>query len=276
MSVRSGLILLHDGTFDGFLTAVLEAYRRKPNAESVDETGCQQEFGMRYEEILTDMASAERVADGIRRTMGNLAYEKIWTAFLSDDDRKSPKLYEYIRLGMQVGYSVQSRLADERVSAVEKMASLVGREASKLLEFVRFGKLEGGIWYAKISPQYPVLPMLMPHFAARFNDMPFLLHDETHGQVAVYNLREWQIVSDETMLLPEYAPEEAEFRRLWKCFYDTVAIRERINPALRRQLMPKKYWKNLTEMQPDLPKQSTPPEMPERRLPTLSEPPTKP
>jgi hypothetical protein len=36
---------------------------------------------------------------------------------------------------------------------------------------------------------------------------------------------------------------------LWRSYYDTIAIRERLNPKKQRQDMPVKYWKYLTEMQ---------------------------
>ena len=43
--------------------------------------------------------------------------------------------------------------------------------------------------------------------------------------------------------------EEAQYRRLWKRFYDTVEIRERHNPKLRQTHMPKRYWDTMTEFQ---------------------------
>lgn len=48
-------------------------------------------------------------------------------------------------------------------------------------------------------------------------------------------------------------PDEAEkrYRRLWRCFYDTIAIRERENPKLRMSHMPKRFWPLLTEFQAD-------------------------
>ena len=42
---------------------------------------------------------------------------------------------------------------------------------------------------------------------------------------------------------------EKEYRRLWKQFYDTVEIKERHNERCRMTLMPKRYWKYLTEFQ---------------------------
>lgn len=47
------------------------------------------------------------------------------------------------------------------------------------------------------------------------------------------------------------APDDAEaaYRRLWKRFYDTIAIRERYNPRCRRTQMPMRYWNTMTEFQ---------------------------
>ncbi|MGI6262194.1 MAG: TIGR03915 family putative DNA repair protein [Acutalibacteraceae bacterium] len=244
-------VFLHDGSFEGFCTAVFEAYARRPAPDFIDETGCQQEFGGSYFEIPRDDAKAERVINGILRRADALVYEKIWTAFLSDNPGKSQALYEYIRLAMQHGGRVSAMLYDDRVRRVEKLANLVGREAGLLLEFIRFSKLEGGVWYARIDPEYPVLPIVTPHFADRFNVQPFLIHDAVHGQVAVYDTHGWRILSDREMALPALAPDERNFRHLWKVFYDAVAIRQKINPRLRMSHMPKKYWRNLTELQPE-------------------------
>ncbi|MBQ1602824.1 MAG: DUF4130 domain-containing protein, partial [Oscillospiraceae bacterium] len=47
------------------------------------------------------------------------------------------------------------------------------------------------------------------------------------------------------------APDEteAQYRRLWRRFYDTIAIRERENPRLRMSHMPRRFWGTMTEFQ---------------------------
>ena len=55
----------------------------------------------------------------------------------------------------------------------------------------------------------------------------------------------------EELTLPPASPEEVAFRRMWKRYYDTVAIAQRENPVCRRTHMPKRYWNWLTEMQPE-------------------------
>ena len=49
------------------------------------------------------------------------------------------------------------------------------------------------------------------------------------------------------------APDQAEldYRRLWRRFYDTIAIEERRNPKCRMTHMPKRYWNTMTEFLTD-------------------------
>ena len=38
-----------------------------------------------------------------------------------------------------------------------------------------------------------------------------------------------------------------EFEDLWKNYFVSITIKERANPKLQKRMMPKRYWKNLTE-----------------------------
>lgn len=248
----TALSLLIDDTFEGLLTAVFDSYTLSPTPTNIQSAaGYQPLFGWRYQEVATDAAKAARVIAGVRRQMGQRGYEKIWQGFLHADPARYNIIYRYIRLGMRLGPKLYLRLTDPTVMAMEKLCSLTGREAGLLLEFIRFSKLEGGVYYAEIDPEHAILPLLMPHFADRFNTQPFLIHDKTHALAGVYDRREWYITSTEGLQLPAYSADEQAYRRMWKAFYDTIAIKERANYALRRQHMPKKYWKNITELQPD-------------------------
>ena len=249
----SNVILLYDGTFEGLMTAVFDSYAFHPAPEGVAQVQrCQQLLGREYREIMTDNEKADRVIAGVRRAMGTDAYTKVWRAFLSCDDGKGDAIYRYIRLGMRIGRRILLRLTDERVMKLDGIDRLVGREAGLLIEFVRFAEMEGGVYYGEITPDNDVLPLIMPHFAERFHIQPFILHDKSRRQAGVFDTREWVLTSTEGMQLPDYAQGEREYRRMWKAFYNTIAIKERINPSLRRNHMPKKYWKNMLEMQPDL------------------------
>lgn len=251
MTIRPDLIYLFDGTFEGLMTAVFEAYAHRPAPAMLLLNDCQTELGKEYVDIAADMQKASRVVAGIRKTIGNAAYDLVWDAFLYGDELCGNRIYRYLLLGFEQGRRIWSMLTDERVMQVDKCARLVRREASYLLEFVRFSEMEGGVYYAAVSPEYAVLPLIMPHFVNRFHIQPFLIHDRTHALAGVWDTHEWVLRDTQGLVLPELTENERELRRLWKTFYDTVAIKERVNPALRRQHMPKKYWKHITELQPD-------------------------
>ena len=42
-------------------------------------------------------------------------------------------------------------------------------------------------------------------------------------------------------------------QQAWRLFYRSVSIDARYNPELRTHFMPKRFWKNLTEVQEVLP-----------------------
>ena len=50
---------------------------------------------------------------------------------------------------------------------------------------------------------------------------------------------------DESLMVKD----EKLFQQLWKTYFKSVAIRERINPVKQRKDMPVRYWKYLTEKQ---------------------------
>ena len=51
--------------------------------------------------------------------------------------------------------------------------------------------------------------------------------------------------------MPEKGEEEAFYRRLWKQYYNTIAVEGRYNPKCRMGHMPKRYWTDMTEFQDD-------------------------
>lgn len=270
-SAPAGGAYLYDGTFEGLMTAVFEAFAHRPMPGAIwEEQGYQPQFGQRSVDIVTDMAKAERVIAGIRKTMGPQAYEQVWLAFLSEQRERGNWIYAYIRLGMQQGRRIHSMLTDERVITLQKWSGLVSLESHRLLQFVRFSKRAGGVYYASVQPEYDVVALLMPHFAQRLNIQPFVIHDKKRGLFGVYDTREWYITTAADAVIPEKAGDEPDYEALWKTFYHTIAIKERANPRCRMQFMPKKYWKEITEMQdiPDRDQTVFAPEIPEPASPS--------
>lgn len=238
----------YDGTFDGFLSAVFAAYENHEEPEEIVLAGVLQEvFGRAARVIATDEVRARRVEKGIIKTMGSPAFKKIWQTFLSGEPDKATLLYRYIRRGLEIGRGIYNNISHNDVLPVEKLHLAIMREAHLLTGFVRFSEMEGGVFYSKITPKNSVVPILMPHFADRFSIQPLILHDAAHSLVGVYDLKEWYLVETDTLNIPAPDENELNYRRMWKNFYETIAVMERANPVCRRTHMPMRFWPNMTE-----------------------------
>ena len=77
----------------------------------------------------------------------------------------------------------------------------------------------------------------------------FLIFDKTHREALVHRPGVLRFCPMDELTLPPPDRTEAEYRALWKRFYDTIAIEGRTNPRGRMSHMPKRYWGNMTEFQ---------------------------
>ncbi len=94
----------------------------------------------------------------------------------------------------------------------------------------------------------------MDHFAERFNVQPFIIYDEAHSIAGISEGGNWQLVNtrdwpDHELRLPPAAADEAVMADAWRRFYRALSVNCRYNPELRRHFMPKRLWKNITEVQ---------------------------
>ena len=257
------LIYLYDGTLEGMLTAVFEAFSRKEQpANIVVEQDLQQSLLCSYIPIHTNLDSAERVKNGICKSLGNRTYENIKRVFLSDDKNKGGAIATYLRYTMKAGRRSCSHLAHPSVATFEEILRGVGWEVHYILQFVRFAQLENGVYFSQINPKASVVPLIMEHFVARLNIQPFMIYDEAHRLAGVFDTERWWLVNASDIQLPDKTRAEDEFQSLWQTFYDTIAIEERKNPTCQRNFMPKRFWGNMCE--------HIPPELRKNRLNTAT------
>ena len=245
------VIYRYDGTFDGFLTAVFEAYaRRRPVKAITAREEIQMGWGQEEIFLETHLEKARRVEAGIRNKIGGTALHMVEVCFWSGEEDKDTALYRYLRAGFDLGRNIYNSLTHPHVLRVEYLYRNITREQDRVQGFTRFAEMENGVYYASIAPKNNLVPLLMPHFVDRFSIQPFLLHDTEHGLAGVYDGKGWYLVETQGLNLPNLSEREQEFRRMWKMFYDAVAVKERRNDKLRQHLMPKWYWRNLTELDP--------------------------
>lgn len=280
--ISTDLAYLYDGTPEGLLSAIFAAYARH---EDPAEVACADVHQPRLLQtavtIPTDAAHAERVSAGIRKRLGSYAHRQVMKSTLSGRPGAGTALYRFVRFaldGTDRRDCASCRFAVDcarRTCKRQKMAAIndvthprvkpffeavrsVDNECEKIRQFARFQHLkeEGReVWFARVNPKDAVVPLVLGHFVERFNVQPFILYDEVHGMAGVWDGHRRYLVDadEETLSLPPAGADEALMQDAWRTFYRVLSVEARYNPELRRKLMPKRFWKNLTELQPDVP-----------------------
>ena len=242
------VLVLFDGSFDGFLTVVFHCYYEKLSPVGVlDESGGQLTIDCQPHRIDTDAQKADRVLRGIGEKISMDAAARIYYAFLTPDESRFMALLRYIRLGFKVGGIVDSHLKDSAVLKVHQLAKQAGREAHLLLGFCRFSETTQGVFYCSITPKNNVLPIVAEHFCERLMNQAWVIHDKTRGLAAVYDGKKYIIADVPTDAIYDLADGEEETRSLWLAFFDNLTIKERYNQKVQRNLLPLYFRKNMAE-----------------------------
>ncbi len=240
----------YDGTFHGFLTCVYESYVHKEYPAAFLAPGDDQLSLFPERPVETDGDHARRVLLSLPRRLGKDAAAWVIRGFLTCLPEKELHLFRFIALGYERGPAVVRDLTETRVAVLVKALSHLENEAHLFKGFVRFSDQEG-VLIAEIEPKNRVLPLLRPHFCARYAGERLVLYDRTYREALFYQPGRWVIAPLEDFSPAPPGQEERDYRALWRRFYDTVAIEGRYNPKCRMGHMPKRYWHTMTEFQTD-------------------------
>jgi len=249
-NIKNEVPVFFDGSFDGFLSIVYAVYYDKIAPLSIQtENGAQLSLLIEPYFVETDFDKAAKVYKGIKRKISSEAAGTVYNAFLSFEESKFMTILKYIKLGFKVGHMVDSHLQQDFVRDIRKMAGHVGREAHLLTGFCRFAETKQGVLYSPVTPKNDVLGILAEHFKERLMNEQWVIHDKRRNKAAIYDGEGYVIAATPKDAVVNYADGEEQVQELWVAFFNTLAIKERSNKKLQRQLLPLYFRKNMTEFQ---------------------------
>jgi probable DNA metabolism protein len=242
------IVYVYDGSFEGILTAVFEAFSRKEEPGAIlPEYNLQQDLLASYVFIKTDPVKSDRVYKSIQRKISQDSLKNIYHVFLSEHPDAATLIYKYLKLGFKMGGKVDMHLADDTVFKVMDINRKLELELHRMMGFVRFRQVDGGIFYSPIAPDNNIVELLAPHFAGRLSGQNWIIHDVKREMAALYNTRTWIISEFSADDIPKATNDEKQYAALWKKLFETLEIPSRKNPHLQRRLLPRRYWDYLTE-----------------------------
>lgn len=248
MDQRSNVIFVIDGTFEGFLSSLFFGFSQKIfPADVVDETYQMDLFHHSYQ-IKTEEKLADRVAKGLIKKGGREAFRHLYLAFLCVHEVRYYALYQFSCMLLTQGKRANYAISTEAGARVLQLSRFAGNEAHFMKEFIRFSVLEDGVLFAKFAPKSDCMELVLDHFARRFSAQAFLLCDTVHLKCGCFcPPRDRTIFPVSAIPNPKASDEELEYRKLWKQFFQSVAIKERYNPKCQNTHLPKRYRPYMTE-----------------------------
>ena len=247
-----------EDSLEGVFTAIYNAYEDKRNHEDTLISLTDELFLFaEYLEVIVDGEKVQKVIRTLRRQFGEEDYEWLCYALASEDSYKAQAVYRTVVEGLR-GKAARGHLFDNLACDAVQRAFTLGRgaynEYHHLMGFVRFQELEGGILYSKIGPKNNILTFLMPHFADRFATENFMIYDDNRGLLGLHPAgRSWYLMQGvEDLERAEQfrlSDKEEAYQELFCYFCRKIAIKERSNPKLQKNMLPLRFQEYMVEFQ---------------------------
>lgn len=249
-------VLLCEDSIEGIFTGIYDAYalRYQPQDTRLQVGG---EENLRlfaeYITIKPDEGKTVKVIRTLRRDFGEEAYLNICRALASQDTEKGNAAYQTIAAGfsMKNKRELMGNLANPYVNQIFRLSRHTNNEILHLEGFLRFEELKQGVLFSTITPKNNILTFLAPHFADRLPLENFIIYDKNRELFVVHPTgQEWIIVSGvdiDRLQIGLVTEKEKMYQELFTYFCHKIAIKERENLHLQRQMLPLRFRENMLE-----------------------------
>lgn len=260
-------ILLYEPSFEGWLSAVYYVYEHKLQHDESLQLIAQDRYIPSLisaaTSVNTDDEHAQRVLTKLNKLLGRSGMRQILWGFLSEKDNIGKTLFHIVKYA--IDYPKRRVLEDLGHLDVLELAQTVksvGREKHRMEAFVRFEHTIDDIYFARVEPDFNVLPLIGEHFRQRYQDQHWAIYDLKRGYGIYYDkslstpshpaaLQTITDLDDAVLRNPAsiHSPDEQRYQKFWQGYFTNVNIKERKNPRLHKQYLPQRYWKYLSEKQ---------------------------
>ena len=142
-----------DGTFDGLLTAIFEAYARKSPPDAIESAGRDQ-LGL-FEQritIATDFGKSDRVWKGLKKRIGSKRRQMLFEAYLSGCAGVETMILQCVWDTIPDGNSPMTQMNISSFIQIENLSHKVRREAHRMKGLIRFQQTGKDHYFALIAP----------------------------------------------------------------------------------------------------------------------------
>ena len=240
------MIFIYDGSFEGFLSLVYDVYYKKITPTSISKT-------MPNSLILDEIYECEynetkslKVLEALKLKFKKENFATILNIFMCDESEFEMALLEYIILGFKEQNNLQN-INYPSIFEIKNLQKELFRNVHKMSGFLRFEELEDGTLYAKVESKFNLVYFLGQHFAKRFNNQNYFIHDIDRKLVFIHSKEFKGVKKVADFEIPTLSKDEQKFKNLWQTFFESVSIESRKNKKLQQSLVPFLYRTYMSE-----------------------------
>jgi probable DNA metabolism protein len=262
------LAFYYDKTFEGLMCAVFDAFKLKKMPECLLANGeIAPLLVLDVHQVEYRNSKYERVFTALQKKLSQIAMNQLLYTWLSELPESDLIIFRYICKVFSSTGSIETDFGDPNVLAVHDIAKKVNKEKHHIQQFVRFNTIQNPtshndvndkIYFAVIEPIYNALPLTLRFFKDRYADQKWAIYDEKRQYGYYYDLEKLtqialnandKLIVNNQINQDYLTDDEKHFQTMWYRYCKALTIKERINPKLQRQQMPKRFWHHLPEMQ---------------------------
>ncbi len=250
--------LIYDGSFDGFLSTVFLVFEQRITQVQIQsQLHASDSLFHDNEKVFTDEKKANRVWKGVEKYSNSSGSYRLYYAFLSELPGIENVLLQYLQQLFAYKSDISKDYSNTSVLQVVQTAKKVSREKHRMEAFVRFRLTKDHLYFASVSPDFNVLPLIKKHFTRRYSDQKWLIYDIKRKYGLYYDLKKTEMIQLEFPKSFDFSrtdkdyftDQELDFQDLWQNYFKSTNIASRKNLKLHTQHVPKRYWKYLSEKQ---------------------------
>lgn len=260
-------IVLYEPSFEGWLSAVFYVYANKLHDDEALQLIAQDCYVpsliAQATSVVPNEEHAERVLVKLNQLLGRSGMRNLLWGFLSEKEHIGTTLFWVVKYAIDYpNRHIMQDVGNLHVLELVQTVKSVGREKHRMEAFVRFEHTTDDIYFARVEPDFNLLPLIGEHFRQRYQDQHWAIYDITRGYGIYYDksnstatrpaaLQTITDLDDAVLRRPAsiHSADERRYQQFWQGYFTNVNITERKNPRLHRQYLPQRYWKYLSEKQ---------------------------
>ncbi len=239
----------YDGTTTGLLCALADAVKGGGAASFQSDNSVKLNFSDKTHLVKSDEDRSENFLQWLQAVSSAYSVRFLIYIMMSDYTGYEETLLGYCTLLRKHGNNATRMQANPIIRSITDRCYRVTKEIHRFKGLIRFQELKSGKYWAPFEPDNNIIVALIPHFKARFANQNWILHDLARQILVTWND---EILhnedANEYMRKETISDAEKEIQQLWQTFYNSITIKNRLNPKVQTQFMPKRYWKYLPEI----------------------------